>query len=354
MIKKRLLLCGLILILMLALLGCSTESKTGTVSNSNPQQGQVANKAEVQPENNNNGEIQIPAGWKELSQTVEAYQTDNWDEYRPVDGNKKISFSIYHPWKINSTVFYNDKDQKVAEIFPPVYLSKGQKPFGNWQPSVESEEKFISRKDINIAGLSGVKIITETSTESGIWYPHTYCLAKDDKAFIIAFYELKLNSGQEKLFDQIVSTLKIKDPIPPKNTRPAIEETRVGGVALGDDSFTVSSILGEPGKRKFSDNNLTSTSIFDGLEITFPTSGGSLSITEMNITSNKFKTVRGITVGSSKQQVLEAYGDEVTGGDKMTYQFNISGEKDLYYHIHIYFDQSDIVSRVQIDSGMKE
>ncbi|GEM_PF-5407196 len=153
----------------------------------------------------------IPEGWKKIRNKTAMYYTNNWREFIQINEDKMIAYSFYYPnnWKLNDTVFYDNEGIKVAEIAPPVLLSVGQLPYDNWKASPSFFEYFISMKDISFGELSGTKVITKVYNEENFWFPHSYGLVKDNRAFMITFYEKKPNSGQEDLFDQIVSTLKI-------------------------------------------------------------------------------------------------------------------------------------------------
>ncbi len=159
-------------------------------------------KSESQNYSNPNEIITQPATLKHES---------DWKTFK-TKKTEEIQFIFEYPgnWKFNdSSIFHNELDNKVAEFSPGVILlNNDQKCFNSPHNDYSGRIKLISQENFIIENNSGVKKITETKTEKGVWYPNSYCLQKENKAFNITFYEINLNSEKRQVFDKIISSFK--------------------------------------------------------------------------------------------------------------------------------------------------
>ncbi len=157
-------------------------------------------------------ELDDTVSWNILEERVSLSELTKHGS-QPIENSQEIGFSIRFPrsWTINSGVFYDDKNKKVAEVPPSVILKPGQeKDFLDYQPATEQGEELISSETIQINDYSGVKVITRIPTEAGIWYPHIYRLSDDEYGFTMVFYSEELNKADQELFDRIINTFSFQ------------------------------------------------------------------------------------------------------------------------------------------------
>jgi hypothetical protein len=145
------------------------------------------------------------------AKTDEIAINKGWKKY--ISGNKLFSIEYPSDWKIENAVFYDMNGKKIAE-FSPGYMDfkPNQKCFDNVQKDSD-RTKIISQTTIKINGQQGMLMIERTikDSEGGIWFPNTYCIKKENKAFIMTFYDYNLNSSKKELFNKIITTLEFKD-----------------------------------------------------------------------------------------------------------------------------------------------
>lgn len=116
--------------------------------------------------------------------------------------------------------------------------------------------------------------------------------------------------------------------------RAGIDETRVGNLKIFTATEKIN--LGEPIKSIQTNDdygNIAYRDYYKGLEIT-TTTGYISYIAKISITSSKYKTVRGITVGSSVTQVKKAYGNKKLYQGYLSYTYkgkDLDGYPILYY-----------------------
>ncbi len=123
------------------------------------------------------------------------------------DWGNYVFFDYPKTWKLDHTVFYDESDHKVAEVFPD-YLE-------NMCPESHdpNREVIISQNKYSEHGLDVYKTITKVEYEGGpkgggIWYPNSYCITDGVKGFVVILYEDNQDPTKEKNFDQIISTFK--------------------------------------------------------------------------------------------------------------------------------------------------
>lgn len=178
-----------------------------------PEDKKISAKDQDNPGSDENGnDLDEISGWKSLEQRVALSELTEYGS-QPIDNSQKIGFSILFPgsWTIDSGVFYDDKNKKVAEIPPSVVLKPGQeKEFFEYQPASEQGEELISAETIQINSYSGIKVITRIPTEIGIWHPHIYRISDGEYGFTMVFYSEELNKEDQELFDRIINTFSFQ------------------------------------------------------------------------------------------------------------------------------------------------
>ena len=161
------------------------------------------------PVNNATNEAIINKGWKKfISNGKFVFSTDDWQSYSSKNDN--ASFSIEYPadWNLGGSVFYDSNGKKIAEFLPGlVVLQPGQKCFDANGKNETNGSELISQTNITIDKLHGALRIENWA---GYWYPNIYCLSDYRNAFVMSFYEDKLNSDKRKLFGKIISTLRFE------------------------------------------------------------------------------------------------------------------------------------------------
>jgi len=140
-------------------------------------------------------------------------------EWKKYISNSNIPFTLLYPrnWKLETSVFIDEKGNKVAEFIPGIEEKKEGEPcFDKYAQSHNSNYYLgtIKQAPITIGRYTGELQITKVGYEGGspnwdgIWYPNTYCLQRDNKAFYMTFYEYSEKPTQQKLYEQILTTLK--------------------------------------------------------------------------------------------------------------------------------------------------
>jgi hypothetical protein len=180
------------------------ENETGKNGESNAGNGEEETIFEVE-------ESKLVNGWKQLTLKDYAYTTEDWDSYSFRDDSPMISYKLHFPdnWDVEYSVFTNEKGEKVAELFPPIMMAEGQSLLDNWEANSECE--LISKEDIKVGDLAGVRIILRAFPHGGNidqWYPHTYYLTDGKRVFAMNFYTLELDAEKQKMFDGIIETLE--------------------------------------------------------------------------------------------------------------------------------------------------
>ncbi len=231
---KKLLILMLVAILMLA--GCAKENDSKPAVSQAPDTSSVGNENEPVPEQaashdenigdtnsnltdeNADSETMFKVqdskqiqGWKELIVKDYAYTTEDWESYSFRENSPIISYSLHFPsnWNVDYSIFTDENGAKVAELLPTIIMKEGQSLLDNWEPNSECE--LISRENIKVGDLTGVKIILKSYPYGGdieMWYPHTYYLTDGKQVFIMSFYALELDSEEQELFDKIIKTFQ--------------------------------------------------------------------------------------------------------------------------------------------------
>lgn len=159
--------------------------------------------------------------WKIFESNYEAYKTKDWRNFSYL--NEKIQFLIKYPeyWSLDNSIFYDQNGSKIAEILPgPVILSPEQS-INNFESIIvdktydEWPSEYISKDKYNLNNYKVFKIVSKShpggeEIPGGFWYPNTYYIFYNEKAFVITFYDLELNSGKINIFDKVISTFKFK------------------------------------------------------------------------------------------------------------------------------------------------
>lgn len=128
-----------------------------------------------------------------------------------LEGNKTVEYSLRVPesWILEGT-FFTDSNNKIAEIAPVVLLSPGEE--AKFLDYKTDQGIIISKEAISFAEYKGTKVILQTDTESGSWYPHMYLLSDGSLGFTFTIYSHNQirNETEEKRYDEIVQTVKFR------------------------------------------------------------------------------------------------------------------------------------------------
>lgn len=156
---------------------------------------------------------------KDIYSGAELLVTDRQGkEWKKYVSNSGIPFTLLYPtnWKVESSVFVDEKGNKVAEFSPGMEEMKVNKScFEEKMYRTSNELGTVKQNTVTIGRYLGELQITKVEYEggspnwNGIWYPNSYCLKEGDKAFYMTFYEYTEKPTQQKLYEQILTTLKI-------------------------------------------------------------------------------------------------------------------------------------------------
>lgn len=140
-------------------------------------------------------------------------------EWKKYISERGPSFTLLYPlnWKVESGVFVDEKNNKVAEFTPGITFLNNRSCFE--EPIYKGNPNFeiISQEPVTVGQYQGELQIMKTMYEggspnwNGIWYPNKYCLKTNGKAFYMTFYEYSEKPTQQKLYEQILITLKIDE-----------------------------------------------------------------------------------------------------------------------------------------------
>jgi len=154
---------------------------------------------------------QIP-GWKKLEARVPLSELSEYGS-QPLQNSEEFEFSFHFPgsWTMSYTIFYDENNQKIAEIPPAVLLKSGQESeYLTYNPSIVSDEELLTKAEFPVGSYKGSKTVTKIPTELGIWYPHIYRITDGIYGFSIVFYSETINEEDQALFDRIAGTLQFK------------------------------------------------------------------------------------------------------------------------------------------------
>jgi len=154
--------------------------------------------------------------WKILSSKDTLYKMIYDGDSRgstALEGDTTVEYSLRVPasWTLDGTVLTDSNNNKIAEIAPVVLLSQGEE--AEFLDYKAIEGKVLSKEPISVAEFKGRKVILQTSTESGTWYPHMYLLSDGMLGFTFTMYSPNQtrDKAEEKLFDRIVQTIRFKE-----------------------------------------------------------------------------------------------------------------------------------------------
>ncbi len=211
--KKLIIIFGLFSILIS---GCQNNERSPNI---NEKREVEKYGDETNLEVNTSKITKLKNGWNRyMTKRNWASTTEDWMEYSTIHLPNNLIASINYPnnWILNGTVFNDINDNKLAEFMPDlIKLKSGQRCFDN-KPTENVPWKIIVQKDIEIEGMEGVLQIIRRDFLVGdpikgeTWYPHEYCLMKNDMAFAITFYARELITEEIPLYHEIMSTLKIE------------------------------------------------------------------------------------------------------------------------------------------------
>jgi len=125
-------------------------------------------------------------------------------------------FSINYPsiWKVGTSVFDDEKGNKVAEYSPGIIALQQNQPC--FVESPYYKEDIISQNQIIIGKYQGELQISRVGYEggspnwNGTWYPNTYCIrVSNTLAFKMTFYEYSEKPLNSKLYERIISSVEV-------------------------------------------------------------------------------------------------------------------------------------------------
>jgi len=143
-------------------------------------------------------------------------------EWKKYISDSKIPFTLLYPtnWKLETSVFVDEKGNKVAEFIPGVEEKKDGEPCFDKNAQWHNGYYYlgaITQNTVSIGKYRGELEITKVMYEGGspnwdgVWYPNTYCLREGNKVFYMTFYEYSEKPTQQILYEQILTTLKFLD-----------------------------------------------------------------------------------------------------------------------------------------------
>lgn len=144
----------------------------------------------------------------------------NGKEWKKYISNSDISFTLLYPvnWRITSTVFMDEKGKKVAEFIPGIKnLGKDDQCFEEQKYKSNYYLGSVKQEQVSIGKYKGSLKIEKVGYEggypnwNGVWYPNSYCLIDGDRAFYMTFYEYEEKPTQQKLYEEILSSLNIQE-----------------------------------------------------------------------------------------------------------------------------------------------
>lgn len=125
-------------------------------------------------------------------------------------------FSISYPakWKVGTSVFDDEKGNKVAEYSPGIIELRQNQPC--FEKNSYYEEDVITQNPIIIGKYRGDLQISRVVYEggspnwNGIWYPNTYCIrVSDTLVFKMTFYEYSEKPTNSQLYERIISSVEV-------------------------------------------------------------------------------------------------------------------------------------------------
>lgn len=175
-------------------------------------------KVEPNEENAAATEPDTTKGWKTLQADALLNQLgEDSSSIIPLETNETqnmtIKYSIDYPesWTLDSSVFHDADNKKIAEIVPAVLLKPEQESvYLDYQPMTDFGEELVSKEAFQLKSYKGMKIVTKIPTEAGIWYPHMYRISDGTYGFSISFYSVKPDKDDQELFDKIMSTFSFE------------------------------------------------------------------------------------------------------------------------------------------------
>jgi hypothetical protein len=153
-------------------------------------------------------------GWKSLIRRDFVYETEDWNGFQRSDNKTKAVFQIDFPsdWTLLTTVFTDDKGDKLAEICPMTRMSPGQKLLENW--SGDRDAKVLSNEIYKTDKYEGRKVISDLNVEGpggGEHKFYKYYLKNGDMVFCITFYADINAKVDEGLYEKIVNSFRFLD-----------------------------------------------------------------------------------------------------------------------------------------------
>ena len=162
--------------------------------------------------------VSINAFPKTLKLNSQLMFTDNWYTSNTFDEEGSFEITIPDGWNLDSTVFYNEKNEKVAEGSFLYKIEIGQRYNGviveklhevDYDPPKIMEKKTGKTKNGYIYDLEITATIARADEGYIVWYPCRFFIYNLDYCFSLNFYA-RDNNYQKELdsFIKIIDTIK--------------------------------------------------------------------------------------------------------------------------------------------------
>lgn len=138
---------------------------------------------------------------------TELYETIDWSAYSFLPENPKFTLQYPENRAFDGTIFYY-KNTKVAEFSPGVVkLQEGQKCFDVDGEDLMWTSELISKTAVENGMKKISKIYTMGQDSLWEWYGHSYCIERENMAFVMTFYEYDIENRQQ--FYDIASSFNL-------------------------------------------------------------------------------------------------------------------------------------------------
>jgi len=146
------------------------------------------------------------------SQKDSVTTTDNFNSFNYTAEKAHFTFRYPSIWNKDG-VFYNRQKKKVAELMPGIFRLKNSK---GYDLAIQTLKKRSNISFLTINGFRVIKSVRKVPFSggrinwNGVWYPISYIIFFKNKCFGMTFYQTKYDISEHKLFEKILSTLKIR------------------------------------------------------------------------------------------------------------------------------------------------
>lgn len=145
------------------------------------------------------------------------FQTSDWNDYQATQYKGKsectVTMEIPEKYSCESTIIYNEKSIKCAEVVGLMVLKDGQSAFDKTKLNDPSSDIIFTKKETGkLSNGTPYTLISGTApTELGDWYIYDYALDYGEYSVIITMYSFtKLNDALINEYDTILSSVTVK------------------------------------------------------------------------------------------------------------------------------------------------